>query len=267
MKTPQFLTQLPEGTRHLLCELAYGWRPSPIELREVERLSYGGADLTECVNQIHIHEGRLVVTLDINKLDVFETFDMDAPVDATLRDGTRVTAEHALKIGRQSGFSKDVGLVLTLTLSMDNWRVYKTLTPLLWVGQVEGMREISFSGNLVLERTRPDFPSAWFPRHFVLLGAYSYYFVQCRNQKPADWYLVVDSHGEDVDLELLGRDFLILEFVLGRQLRLPQLLGVMADQSTVACLPAFDRRQHLQEHSVPPVPIERNNVSPRRAPS
>lgn len=258
--SPEPLSQLPAGVRHVLCELAYGWHPSPVELRNLEHLSYRGTDLTEYVERLSIDGGRLVATLNIDEPDVFSTADMDAALEATLQDGTRVSAEHALKLGRQVSISKDAGLAITVTLEMDNWRIQQPLSPLLWIGQVAGMRGINFSGNLVVERTRPGAPVAWFRRHFLLSGAYSYYFVQYKQRNTSDWYLVVDTKGAStLDRELLGRDFLVLEFVLGRQMRLEQLLGVTANQCTVACVPGFDRRQHLQERSVPPVPIERNN--------
>lgn len=61
-------------------------------------------------------------------------------------------------------------------------------------------------------------------------------------------------------MNVLGLDFLVIQFVLGRQLRMPDLLGITSDQHTIAWRRGCNTQRHIEENSYPPVPLGQTNV-------
>jgi hypothetical protein len=84
--------------------------------------------------------------------------------------------------------------------------------------------------------------------------------VQRGERKNAVWLLVVDSPSGGIpDKEALERDFQVLQFVFGCQLRVPLLLRVTDDGTTTAATAGLGTRRNLNPRSVSPVPINRDN--------
>lgn len=253
---------VPEAVRGLLCALAYGWTPVAMRLGRVEQFSCSGLDLSDSVLELSLGKNRLRVTVGHPGLNKLMPFPMDGQLDGTLDGGARFHGAMILSVSRSLSASQEFGRREVVTIEAGTWAIAEGDAPSHWVGAVEGMREINFSGNLIIERRAADMPIAGHRRHFALFGRYAYYFVQTRDSdrsSPA-WHLVVDTNGTGTpDMEAVGRDFLTLEFVLGRQLSMPMLVGLDPNRRTVACIVGFDRRQYLEKHSFPPVPMERDN--------
>jgi hypothetical protein len=133
--------------------------------------------------------------------------------------------------------------------------------PSLWLGRVEGVGETYFSGNMVVERPEPGGSRSGAKRHFCLSGEYVYYLIRSGGGEALHWYLLIDTGAGAPDSEALSRDFLALQFVLGRQLRMPELFGVANDRRTIARASGIDMRKNIEENSIPPVPLGRNNES------
>jgi hypothetical protein len=95
--------------------------------------------------------------------------------------------------------------------------------------------------------------------HFRLCGAYNYYLVQNTNEEISSWHLVVDTGAGPPEQEVLDREFLLLQVVLGRQLRIPELRGVTSEGETIATVAGMGSRRNLSPRSEAPVPIGRNN--------
>lgn len=253
-------TPVPESVRGLLCALAYGWTPVPMDFARIEQVRYNGLDLSGDTHELQLCENMLVATLRGSCIDGLMPFALDGVLEGRLAGGTEFRADKVVHVGRGFSISKEEGASMSLTIRAMHWILTNGEAPSLWVGPVEGMREINFGGNLIVERRTTGLPRAGHSCHFVLSGAYNYYFIQCRFGKKAGWHLVIDTNGAGVpEREALGRDFLALEFVLGRQLRMPMIFGIASDRRTVACTYGSYRRKHLVDHSFPPVPIERDN--------
>ncbi|WP_438041532.1 hypothetical protein [Sorangium sp. So ce128] len=253
---------VPDGVRGLLCALAYGWTPVPMKFGRVEQFRCGGVDLSDSVQDLVLHNNRLKVTVGGDGLAGLMPFPMDAQLDGMLDGGVRLHGDMILRINRSMSVSQEFGMREVVTIEAGTWTVAEGDAPSLWVGVVEGMGEINVSGNLIIERRAADWPFAGHRRHFALFGRYKYYFVQHRSSDRSGiaWHLVVDTSGTGMpEMEAVGRDFLVLEFVLGRQLCMPMLVGLDLSRRTVACTIGFDRRRHLEKYSFPPVPLERDN--------
>jgi len=251
-------TPVPDHVRGLLCALAYGWTPMPLVLGAVEQLRYGEVDLSDSVNELRVEDGRLVATLGAKAMERLERPSLDESWEATLVGGAHVRGDGIRRMSRGGGFSREQGVLLTI--ETDTWSVIEGDAPSLWVGRVEGGPKIDFSGNLIVERRSQDWPLGGHRRHFALSGTYEYYFVQCGARDAVTWHLVIDTNGAGIpDPAVWGRDFLTLEFVLGRQMRMPELVGLTANRRTVAHTTGSDKRKHLNEHAFSPVPMERDN--------
>lgn len=252
---------VPEGIRGLLCALVYGWTPSQPSLGRVDRVWFGEAELSDLEPSIRSDGARLVIEFNAasarSKLDALMPFDFKSRVHGSMEGGATFEVEWIGHLERAGGFSATDGVRASLTIETDDWNLLGGNVPSVWVGRVEGLGKISHGGNLVVERLKGDIRGGR-RRHFRLQGAYLYYLV--RSVTDGEWWLVVDTGAAGrPDWELLGRDLLILQFVFGRQLRLPFLLGLNADRSTTAYVARTAPRKNLQGESYPPVPIERNN--------
>ena len=228
-------------------------------LGRVEQFRYGDLDLSGSVQDLGLHNNRLKVTLEGVRLAKVMPLSTGGKLEGALEGGARFRGDMVLSMSRTMNVSQDTGVRAAVTMEAGAWTLTEGEAPSLWIGRLDGMSEINISGNLIVERRGPDWAIGGHRRHFVLSGRYTYYLVQCRVADPV-WHLVVDTAGAGMpEIEALGRDFLAMEFVLGRQLRMPMLLGVDSGRRTVACTLGIDRRRHLENHSFPPVPIERDN--------
>lgn len=251
---------VPKNVCGLLCAIAYGWTPAPMVLGDVEQLQYNGVDLSEDAQDLRLQENRLMVTLGGMAPDRLMPFALDGQLEGTLAGGARFHGDMVLRMGRSFSSSREEGTRRLVTIEAGLWTVLDGDAPSLWIGRIDGSIKINFSGNMIVERIASDGPRLGARRHFILAGAYAYYLVQCRTRDDAIWHLVIDTGGAGVpQLEILGRDFLALQFVLGRHLRMPELLGVSTDRRTIASTLGCTPRKNLEEHPFPPVPIEQDN--------
>jgi hypothetical protein len=69
----------------------------------------------------------------------------------------------------------------------------------------------------------------------------------------------VDPGSAILHREALERDFQLLQFVVGCQLRIGMLLGTSRDGRTIAAMTGLGTRNDLDPRSIPPVPINRDN--------
>lgn len=251
-------TPVSEEIRGLLCKIAYGWLPEPIELGRVQRLDYHGIDLSECTSELSLCSGRMQLLIN-GLVDI--SYHREGEISGMLSNGIIFKANMILKFRTRGSFSRAAGAHHSVALEAAQWSIFREPLPRFWIGEVEGMNELDFSGNLCVERVKSNGFRCGNKRHFFLSGAYDYYFIQCDHEKQErTWQLIIDTRGAAVpEPEVWGRDFLVLQFVLGRQMRLPVLVGVTADHRTVASTVGNTRWGHLTQSSFPPVPIERNN--------
>lgn len=248
------LITIPGSVRHLLLRITEGWSPSNVQLSSVKALCIDDIDCTDMNPLVEVAADRLIVTLKNAhvhpRLRDLLPFSLDRRIEGTLTTGEAILGDNILR----------VSLGADLKIEAATWTVQRAdVGPSLWVGQLEGELAVDFGGNLIVERLRKD--GLFFGRacHFRLAGAFTYYLVQRGERKAAAWHLVVDAGSCIPDKEALERDFQLLQFVLGRQLRVPTLLRVVKEGSTCAATNGLGSRSNLNPRSVPPVPINRDN--------
>lgn len=248
------LIPVPDPVRQLLLRIIEGWSPSAIQPTEVKSLRIGDVDCTDMNPRVEVAADRLVVTLRNahvhQRLQDLLPFSLDRSLEGALATGETITGANILR----------VSLGADLKIEAATWTVQRPDDEQsLWVGQIEGELAVDFGGNLVVERVRQD--GLLFGRacHFRLSGAFTYYLVQRGERKTAVWHLVVDAGSSIPDKDALERDFQLLQFVLGHQLRVPSLLRVVEDGSATAATDGLGSRSNLNPRSVPPVPINRDN--------
>jgi len=244
---------VPEAIGGILLQLVSGWTPAALIPGAIASFRLNEVDFTDMAPQVEVAGDRLVVTLKgahFNpRLRELLPFPMGASSDGTLADGGTFRGADILRIN----------LAADLTIEMNSWSVLLGDEPSLWVGRVDGSIPVDFGGNLVVERVRDDGLRFGRACHFRLAGTYSYYLVQSGGHDARTWHLVVDTTAGIPGRDALERDFQVLQFVLGRQLRVPLLIGVGAEGQASAMTTGPGTRANLQPHSAPPVPINRDN--------
>jgi hypothetical protein len=242
---------VPDHVRPVLLALAEGWTPAPMALQTVSSLHFAGVELSADEPCVSLERDRLVVTCRPSKATLEELLPLSlgGGTEGALSDGTRVTASSLRRASKSA----------LLTLEFDSWQVLPDPVPAIWVGPVENAIDIAFGGNLVVERVRSGRLRVGHARHFVFSGVYTYYLMQTGSRGDPAWQLVIDAGGGAPDEETLQREFLVLQFAFGRQLRLAALVGIDGGQRTVASVSGAGTRVNLSGESEPPVPIDRNN--------
>lgn len=254
------LVPVPENVRSLLCAIAYGWSPTAMELARVESLRYGGLELSDLAPAVELRANHLMVTLSGYDVHRRVPCEIDGKIEGTLLSEARFCAETILHFGRTGGFSEAAGIHNSVTIEAAEWTVVQGDMPSIWVGRVEGDINVRHSGNLIVERVRSGEIRFGSSRHLCLIGAYRYYLVQSGSRSDVVWHMVIDTGEVGLpDPEAQHLDFLTLQFVLGRQLRMPTLHGLSQDRRTVASTVGCSTRSCLEPNAFPPVPIERNN--------
>jgi len=245
--------RVPEHVRGLLIDVAYGWSPTPMVLGEVAKIRYANADLSELRASLKLGDDRLAAAFDgpqVNFQDHgLSPFPLDGELAGVLASGATFTASALLKVARGAGMTTEFGA----------WAIVESQPPAYWIGRIEGAIEIPFGGNMVVERIRSDGLRFGHKRHFRFSGTYVYYLVQSGERSYPAWHLLIDAGAAMPETEALTRDFILLQFVLGRQLSMPELIGVTVEGRTVASTNGTGDRKHLHNRSVPPVPIGQNN--------
>ncbi|MEI9942187.1 MAG: hypothetical protein WDO69_33645 [Pseudomonadota bacterium] len=252
---PELPASIPvrSDIRDLLFNIAEGWTPSPMVVGPVEHLRFNDIDFSEVAPQVHLEGDRLVATLGQGRHS-FRTrellpFPFGGALEGTCSSKTTFHGSSILHVS----WGAD------LTIELGSWVVLDGDAPSLWIGRVEGAKNLTFGGNLIVERTRADGLHLGRAGHLRLSGTYVYYLVQSGERSKPVWHLLLDTGAGVPDEEALGRDFLLLQFVLGRQLRIAELLGVTGGGRTVGSTTGSGTRTNLQRRSVPPVPFGQNN--------
>jgi len=111
--------------------------------------------------------------------------------------------------------------VATYTLMLDSWTWRPPSDSCFWLGRLHGVPQID-DGNLAVCAG-----GGWSGYNLFLPGKYDLCIIQRRNDQAS--ILVVDTHGETLDHETMGTDFMAMEFALGRPLRLDHLSAVQDD--------------------------------------
>jgi len=238
----------------LLVALAYGWTPPAFEIGPIRELTYNGIDFSELVQHLSIDGDRLTVVLGgagfHNRMREIAPFPFDAQLAGTLANGSVLHGDMVLRAFRGAGLSFEMG----------EWTIVRGTAPRFWVGEVEGLRKLRFGGNLSVERVPVD-DSLRLGRkcHFLLSGGHTYYLIQTLRE--GAWHLVVETDDGIPNRQLLDRDFLLLQFVLGHELHVRSLTGLSADQEVVAAINGIGAKRSASPRPTPPVPIDRNNDS------
>lgn len=249
---PALLT-VPEHVRDILLLLVGGWTPAAPVPGAVKSLRLNEVEFTDMAPLVEVESDRLLVTLKgahvHPRLRELLPFPMGASLDGTFPDGGTFRGAEILRIN----------LGADLAVEMNTWAILLGDEPSLWVGRVDGSIPVDFGGNLVVERARTDGLRLGRACHFRLVGTYTYYLVQNGGRDARTWHLVIDTTSGIPEREALERDFQVLQFVLGRQLHVPTLVGIRDDGQTVAMATGAGTRSNLHPRSAPPVPINRDN--------
>jgi hypothetical protein len=229
----------------------------------VQNLCYRDVDFSELSPQLRLEPDRLIATLGGARLRArmqdLMPFRLDGQLQGKFADGGTFHGDMVLSVSHRC-HATPTSVEEGFTIQFGAWTVLHAEAPSLWVGCVEGATRINFGGNLIVERVKAGGYCLGWRGHFCFLGAYSYYLIQSKVDGNTVWHLLVDTGGVGVpDHEVLEREFLLLQFVLGRQLRIPMLLGITADGGTVASTTGTGTRRNLSQQRVAPVPIDRNN--------
>ena len=239
--------------RDLLFNIAEGRTPSPMIVDPVEHLRFNDIDFSEVAPHVRLEADRLVATFGQGRHS-FRTrellpFPLGGALEGTCSSKATFHGSNVLHVS----WGAD------LTIELGSWVVLNGDAPSLWIGRVEGAKNLAFGGNLIVERIGADGLRLGRAGHLRLSGTYVYYLVQSGERSTPIWHLLVDTGAGVPDEEVLGRDFLLLQFVLGRQLRIANLVGVTSDGRAMGSTTGTGTRNNLHRHSVPPVPYGQNN--------
>jgi hypothetical protein len=164
-----------------------------------------------------------------------------------LADGSRITARYTHWAG--SGTSLRVGAIAksTTRFALDVWTwTTSPATPLFWTGTLPGVK--FHQSNLSLVRGHDARYDA-----LRLQGSYTWHLMPGdRNEATV---VLIDTDGRMPDIELLGRDYTALEFVLGCATQLDLLVGVDASGAAVSAIgPHLGFRRMGGTQTYAPVP-------------
>lgn len=239
----------------LLVALARDWIPTPLVLGRVQTLQRSNQDLSALGPVAELRGDMLIVTLCGEAfLAAFHTL---LPIN-------RVGDLHGSCAGDQK-FTTDSLSRLTasdesLVMEAARWQIVNGTPPPIWIGRIDGTLGVDGGGNLSVERRASGDLKFGSAGHFRFSGSYTYYLIRSGSRGDGSWNLVVDTGAGAPDSELLGADFLLLQFVFGRQFRIATFHGVDEQRHTVAAISGVGSRKTPHSHSFPPVPLERNNT-------
>ena len=243
-------TAVSEAIRRTLLSVQEGGVPQPVQAGAAVSIAYRGTELPRVRASLVLEHDRLTVRLhDGGVLKHPQRFGLDGWFEGELAGGVTFRAASFRRITWGRDFVAEA----------DDWTITDGAPPSLWMGEVEGAHDINFGGNLIIERVPLDGLRMGHARHFRLAGAYTYYLVQRGRKETLKWYFIIDTEGGFPDKEKLESDFLVLQFALGRQLRIPALVGFHEAARATASLPGAGYRECLLKRSVPPIPLQRNN--------
>ena len=235
----------PKSVDGLLQKIATDWCPKPIAVQPIADLTWGEVPMPGAESaQVAVHDGKCRLLLTGPTHPVFRGGVMKAtatpfngaPLRGRLADGRLFEAKHGY-------WTRDAGP--RVTLLANDWCVRREEgPPCLWVAGIEGTGSLEneFEGNLCIYT-----PTSASAGHLRLQGKYSYYVLhrerkeQCPEwwREPVDkyeWFLAIhpEKSPSAVDAGEARIDFLILQVVLGRPLKIENLYGLNEAGEVVA---------------------------------
>jgi hypothetical protein len=237
-----------EDVRDVLLALAYGWSPLPLDLGEVSNLRFNETEPSEVLSTLGVRDGRLVVALANAGIPRSIPFSLN-DFRGELRGGVCFQGEGITRV--TNGYNPSAEAAY--------WRIYDGHVPRLWIGELGGTGDLEGGGNTAIERIRVDGLRSGARQHFRLRGVYEYYLVRAPNRDSHTWRILVCTDGGEPDRDVLWREFLALQFVLGRQMKIPFLIGVTSIDSAVAMMSGIGDRRNLEPNDAVPVPIYQDN--------
>lgn len=255
---------ISDSVRDGLLRLLEGWIPEPMNVAGVQQMRYGLMDAADLEPVLEVRTDRLLAKLNGPRLEIRAAeLRRNASAEQSSQPLFSLGDDFAGVIVEGVPFRGEVvtrlSLGAQLVIEASQWLVGASSPPALWISRIENPIEINYGGNLVIDRHVVGQPFFGHPRHFRFEGVYVYYLVQTGGRKAPAWYLVIDTEGAALNQDVLEREFLILQFVLGRQLRVVELLGVSPNLETIASRSGAGSRLNLVSDWTPPVPINRNN--------
>lgn len=242
---------VPQAIAELLHRLWDGEPFDDFDVPKFDVVQFDGVDVSDCVPVLQISGDRLRLTIaDLTASRPLYPLNFGGELLGSNSDGAKFGASFLLRAHRSHA----------LQLDFAQWSISTSIEPSLWLTKLEGRMKLHFSGNLIVERARGDGLRLGAPRHFRLAGEYTYYLVQHSQEAETSWSLLVDTGASGApNTEALARDFLLLQFVLGRRFRMSPLLGLSNNGDVIACASGCDPIAHRTDRPIPPVPLERDN--------
>lgn len=244
---------VPDQIRDLLLNLATGWAPNPFVIETVESVRFSGVDFTDVSWEATLENDRLIAKVPGGvphaRARELRPFPFQGELECARSNGGSVRAADIASVSEGAD----------LAIEFDDWLALEGDEPALWVGRVEGATDLGSGGNLIVEKVRPDGLRLGRSGHLRLLGAYIYYLIQSGDRSVPTWHLLADTGAGAPDREALECDFSILQFVLGRQLRVASFVGVAKDGRSIGSRAGIGSRRNLNRNAVQPVPFERND--------
>lgn len=247
-----------DAVARLLIKLSDGWGPKEItQPLLVKQLVWGEHDLSRVAKELTAVDGPCLHVLcggdgytqeDPDLAGILCKTLQNKSITGTLECGYQFSAEFATLKDRQMIFTVGQTPHYSTIIAGMQWILQKE-DPVFWIGKLEGPTHEALPGNLAIYAKNGTCTN------FRLQGLYTYYLLQHKG----NWRLVIDNPDRKrLNKEGLEADFLALEFVFGRQLKLHLLDGINEQGELVARSGGFYGVENPSNHSELPVPILRN---------
>jgi len=262
------VARVPRRVTEAIYRLKDGWQPRVVLVRSTsfvwdgELLPSAVADLEDTVEGLQIEAscGRDDEPLLERELHHAPGTLIENSLRLTFPDDWIVDAENAALHSVQSSWNEHQRSV-QFKLRADTWHARRTQdAPELWIASVLTPMEIR-RGNLRVNKG--DIVAAGDHQaptrsgslgHLRLRGAYDYYLIGFGGSDARAQYMILDpGPGGAIDRELLHRDLLALQFVLGQHLSLGVLYG-MSGPNITALIGSYGRPQLVRYNPGPAIP-------------
>lgn len=226
----EFHSDADEPTSALVLKIVSGWSPSPPRLASASTLSWDGCSLRPQRVRIVNDHVEVEATSQSDLWDRAHHTDPSRSFLISFENGLDLQAEkslfRSLSMGQQGSRA---------TLAGYNWSAHRKGEGgaiITWVAQLEG--DINLHGGNLSTRAFSEVGGHLTTDHLRLSGAYTYYLVWSRRAGNKVWHLLICTpDGRRPKRDLLLKDFIALQFVLGRCLRTSLVVGIGPDLSEV----------------------------------
>jgi hypothetical protein len=246
--TARTIVPVPKQVHALIWRLIDGWRPERLNPGRLGSAQWGREDVSARVGETTIEIPNILV--EVGGIALGDTDHLwNVPLKGAFGDGSVLDAEQSFPSGNHA--------------KSRYWTIEdKTRRACLWVGRITGKlsdAQRPFEGNLstreVVETGDGQRSGRLDHSHLRLQGRHKYYLVRA-STKTLEWFLIVDTYDRAPPRrEDLYPDFLALQFVLGRGLKLEAFFGVDEAGTTVGMVGGVYGRDQGEDAVVfPPVP-------------